>query len=96
MRCRNQKPSFQKQKDKTEADRSKGIKKITEKVEQEKETTNRLDASAPVRQMLISRRATSSDGAESNVGQCSVVATGHELLGRRHGGHAKYGSWHVA
>jgi hypothetical protein len=31
MRCRNQKPSFQKQKDKTEADRSKGIKKITEK-----------------------------------------------------------------
>jgi hypothetical protein len=85
-----------KSKGKTEADRSKGIKKSTEKVQQVKVTTNRLDASAPVRQMLVSRRATSSDGAENNVGECSVVASGHELLGWRHGGHAEDRSWHIA
>jgi hypothetical protein len=88
--------TMQESKGKTEADRSKGIKKSTEKIEQGKETTNRLDASAPVRQVLVSRRATSSDGAENNVGQCSVVAAGHELLGWRHGGHAEDGSWHIA
>jgi hypothetical protein len=47
MQCRHHKRCFRKKKQITEADRSKGIKQITEKVEPGKET-GRLDASAPV------------------------------------------------
>jgi hypothetical protein len=46
--------------------------------------------------MLISRRATVRLDGEGGVDQCSVMATSHKLLGRRHGGHAQDGSGHVA
>jgi hypothetical protein len=71
------------------------IKQITRKVEEGKETTCRLVASA---------RASNAHFAscdvvrlwQGEVEQCSIVAAGHELLWVCHGGHVEYWSWHVA